>query len=457
MIEAIGTSGQQLPLFVILKGKKWKDDWYINDMQPGDRISLSENGWTDNKLCIEWLKDCFEPATRAELQGEYRLLIVDGHASHVSNEFIKFVKANKIICLCLPPHSTHLLQPLDVSVFGPLKQNYKKLLAEKTRFTTYNIDKVDFISLIQQARRQGITSRNIQSAWRATGLIPYNPAVVFQKLSVRPQDTSTSSSTDNTSNTPLQTRYFTGRIPSTPANIKEVSEVEELVSLFRNQTLDSPKLTIIHKTLKAARRAMADRVILNRTNTELLAANTRKKRQAQRTGLQYDGQGARVLSLEDVEKRRELAEEKKRDKEAKIEEKRQKQRYRDFFAVTKSLMRLGPDLLYGPIPSSSTVPSSKNTTGGISSTRHKNRNDLIVTSAFRDLLQISPDIFQEFDLDNLVSKKPVLAKEKGVSKRKKTPRSIQSELGVVGKKKKEEILANRISTRGRIISNTRKM
>ncbi len=59
------------------------------------------------------------------------------------------------------------------------------------------------------------------------------------------------------------------------------------MSLFRNQTLDSPKLTILHKTLKAARRAMADRVILNRTNT---------------------------------------AEEKKRDKEAKIEEKRQKQR-----------------------------------------------------------------------------------------------------------------------------------
>ncbi len=57
-------------------------------------------------------------------------------------------------------------------------------------------------------------------------------------------------------------------------------------------------------------------------------------------------------------------------------------------------MRLGPDLLYGPI----TVSSSKNTTGGISLTRHKNRNDLIVTSTFQDLLQISPDIFQEFDL-----------------------------------------------------------
>ena len=52
---------------------------------------------------------------------------------------------------------------------------------------------------------------------------------------------------------------------------------------------------------------MADRVVLNHTNTELLATNTRKKRQAQQTGMAYNGQGAYVLSLEDVEKKRQLA------------------------------------------------------------------------------------------------------------------------------------------------------
>ena len=82
-----------------------------------------------------------------------------------------------------------------------------------------------------------------------------------------------------------------------------MEEVEELISLFRHQTLDSPKLTLLHKTLKAARLAMADRVVLNRTNTELFAANTRKKQRAQHTGIQYDGQIARILSIEDVEKR----------------------------------------------------------------------------------------------------------------------------------------------------------
>ena len=68
--------------------------------------------------------------------------------------------------------------------------------------------------------------------------------------------------------------------------------------------MDSPKLTLLHKTLKAARLAIADRVVVERANTELLTANTRKKRRAQRTGIQYDGQDASVLSLEDIEKKK---------------------------------------------------------------------------------------------------------------------------------------------------------
>ena len=168
------------------------------------------------------MEGCFEPFTRSYLRGEYRLLIVDGHAFHMSTEFITFTRAHKIICLCLPPHSTNLLQPLDVNVFGHIKQNSKKLLSKKTCFSTYNIDKTDFISLIQKARRQGINSQNIQSALRATGLIPYNPAVVFQKISVHSKDNS-ASDIDNTGasfNTPIQTRFFSEAISPTPGNIE---------------------------------------------------------------------------------------------------------------------------------------------------------------------------------------------------------------------------------------------
>ena len=91
---------------------------------------------------------------------------------------------------------------------------------------------------------------------------------------------------------------------------------------------------------------MTYRIVLNRTNTELLAANTRKKQRAQRTGTQYDVQGARVLSLEDVEKRRQLAENKKKEKEARSQVRKEKQNDRLFFQVSKDLIRFEPDLIY---------------------------------------------------------------------------------------------------------------
>ena len=80
------------------------------------------------------------------------MLIVDDHAFYITNEFIRFTRKHKIVCLYLLTYSMHLLQSLNISVFGSLKQNYKTLLAEKTRFTTYNINKADFVSLIQKAR-----------------------------------------------------------------------------------------------------------------------------------------------------------------------------------------------------------------------------------------------------------------------------------------------------------------
>ena len=98
------------------------------------------------------MRDCFEPATTIHLRSEYQMLIIDGHAFNETNKFIKFTPDHKIAYLCLPANSTHLLQSLDIGVFSFLKRNYKTLLDEKTRFTTYNIDKADFISLIQKAR-----------------------------------------------------------------------------------------------------------------------------------------------------------------------------------------------------------------------------------------------------------------------------------------------------------------
>jgi hypothetical protein len=115
----------------------------------------------DNEIGLAWIKDCFELETRYE-DGEYRLLVLDGHASHISNEVISFYIASKIILLCLPPHTTHLLQPLDIGVFAPLSEAYRSSVRERSKYLyMYSIDKVACLEIIGDAREKAITQSNI--------------------------------------------------------------------------------------------------------------------------------------------------------------------------------------------------------------------------------------------------------------------------------------------------------
>ena len=112
--------------------------------------------------------------------------------------------------------------------------------------------------------------------------------------------------------------------------------------------------------------------------------------------------------MKDVEDRRQLAENKKKDKEAKQLAQKEKQDNCHFFQASKNLMRLGPDLVYGPNPSI----SSKNTKNPNSSARNKIVGDSVLKNAFQDLLQIEPDLFEDLVLDDPVSYMPAQNKGK---------------------------------------------
>ncbi|WP_346962629.1 hypothetical protein, partial [Staphylococcus aureus] len=73
------------------------------------RISMSDNGWTNDDLGFEWLQGMFEKHT-SETAGRYCLLILDGHSSHATANFDHFCMERRIIPLYMPPHSSHLLQ-----------------------------------------------------------------------------------------------------------------------------------------------------------------------------------------------------------------------------------------------------------------------------------------------------------------------------------------------------------
>ena len=81
------------------------------------------NGYMDEELFFSWFK--FFVAQTQHL-GK-RMLIIDGHGSHISLNVIDTARENNIILYCLPPHTTHILQPLDVSVYKPLKNHFSSI------------------------------------------------------------------------------------------------------------------------------------------------------------------------------------------------------------------------------------------------------------------------------------------------------------------------------------------
>ncbi len=81
-------------------------------------------------------------------QHECRLLIVDGHNSHFSTEFIKFCSKKNIELFCLPPHTTHILQPLDVGLFGPLQSYYGRSVEEYLHLTGEAVTKRNFLPYV---------------------------------------------------------------------------------------------------------------------------------------------------------------------------------------------------------------------------------------------------------------------------------------------------------------------
>lgn len=118
VIECINAHGWATPPLVIFKGKVHLSTWYKDSNLPHNwAIGVSDNGWTNDVLGITWLRDVFDKHTKARTIGKRRLLILDGHRSHITAEFEQYCLDNSIITLCMPPHSSHLCQPLDVSCF----------------------------------------------------------------------------------------------------------------------------------------------------------------------------------------------------------------------------------------------------------------------------------------------------------------------------------------------------
>jgi hypothetical protein len=166
---------------VIFKGENLMTSWMPRTPPKGWYFSCNTKGWTSNEHGEKWLQ-LFDAATKEKANKRKRLLICDGHDSHISAEFVRYCIDNDILILLLVPHSSHLTQPLDVGVFGPLKRAMSAQLDPIFRTGISHLQKVEWMEAYVKARHIAITTSNILGGWRGAGLFPTNKQHILRQL-----------------------------------------------------------------------------------------------------------------------------------------------------------------------------------------------------------------------------------------------------------------------------------
>ena len=103
------------------------------------------------------------------------LLLLDGHVSHYNSSFIREAAAKGVIVFCLPPHATHICQPLDSACFSVLKKEWDQscdtcMSRHSGKFVTI----YQFSIIFAEAWQNAMTSSTAMVSFKATGVYPLN-------------------------------------------------------------------------------------------------------------------------------------------------------------------------------------------------------------------------------------------------------------------------------------------
>ena len=319
IIATICADGSWCPPAIIFAGKtpylqtSWVDDVELG--QHNASFATSPNGWTNDALGVAWLDQVFNKATKKKARNgrDWRLLFIDGHGSYVTRQFLDWCDNNRVLLAIYPPHSTHRLQPLDVSLFSPLATFYSQQL---NRFIHQcqglsGLGKSDFFALFWPAYIAAFTPANIASGFRKTGLYPFNSELVLSMLTKHPNGLE-----EDDISRPLS-NHSSGSSALSQINIREVRNLVLTVANEVVYELTSNKQRRLENTVLH----LQDKItMLQRRNIDLQATANyeKKKRKRKKKAIEQlreeDGQGAIFLSPSKIQQYRDFEDRKEQTK-----------------------------------------------------------------------------------------------------------------------------------------------
>ena len=191
LLACISAAGKYLPPLLIYKGESHDImDIWLEDFGEEDKawFASTSNGWSCDKIRMLWLKQLFDRYTKV-LGAQRRLLLVDGHSSHVNMAFVSLADSLRIILLILPPYTTHRLQPLDVGLFQPLSTAYSKAL-DKTIYKSQSFTSMTkrlFWTIFKEAWGVAFIVENITKAWAKAGVYPIDSSKTLAMIESKPE------------------------------------------------------------------------------------------------------------------------------------------------------------------------------------------------------------------------------------------------------------------------------
>ena len=295
VMECICIDGESIPPFLILKREKIMSSWIpTTALHLNWHFGSSQKGWTSNALGYEWLVRVFDPMTRSAESNTTRMLICDGHDSHISTKFVAHCIENDICLFLLLPHSSHLLQPLDVGVFSSLKTGVSADLDRLIRVGVNRLEKVEWVKSYIRARPNALTEKNIRAGWRHTGLVPTNR----HKHALLQADDSDPSPTPQPAAQSAPTFEDILR-NSTALDAAALDALNlKLSELAINNEINTPVRREIPKVLARNRQLLAEHAILKRqlADIERIVCERKERKQGKRNVLK----GQMVVSTPEV-------------------------------------------------------------------------------------------------------------------------------------------------------------
>ena len=295
----------------------------LQDYDPGDGtyFAASESGWTSNEIALKWLVRLFDPHSKHKARHgrDPRLLFVDGHGSHINMEFINECDKRNIFVCAYPPHSTHRLQALDVSLFSQLSTYYSQRLDDWMMAGRgfAQIDRHHFYKLFKPAYDQAFSEANIRSAFRKTGILPLDPEVVLRTLSTKPAASSTTTTSNLDSMSLSATSESLPRRSNSPGSSRNTFEYRALLRAYQKTVAESPLKDVEIqglKTLLADKKAPLDEICNEEEGGALFLSPTKyaaaRELQAEREREEELAQAARaqIRKEKELEKQRKAQE-----------------------------------------------------------------------------------------------------------------------------------------------------